>query len=201
MDDAPERVVGAYLASIRGQQSQSADGLSLEGHPGRWKTMDSMLRLTHCRISGPAGRVDGPLASGLPCRVMLSYKTTQPLRGARVNFAVIFRDASSRRIASCWSQISSQPFEELGDMGQVQCDIPRLPLVPGRYAVDIGCQVASAWSDMIYEATAIDVGKGPFYPSDRLPTSDAGSCLMEYVWSVPEPLSEHPLLLKGVDAV
>lgn len=181
LDGDPAGVAEAYQKSIRELQGAVAKGLSLDGHPGRFKALDGVVRLTYCRVSPEEG--NGAVASGRGCRIILGYRSAFPLAGASVNFVVFFRGESSQRIASCWSQIGSADLGGLDTAGEAECYIPRLPLAPGRYVIDAGCQVGSGWSDMVYEATTLYVVGGPFYPSGRLPGSEAGEFLMDYTWS------------------
>ena len=186
MDDTPQRSIGAYLEHIRHRQASADNGrVSLIEHPGRRKTLDGLVRLVSCVITADHGE-RGAVPSGGSCRIRLGYRTDTPLRGQRINFGVIFRGEGSGRLTSCWSQVASDDLDVLGTEGEVECVIHRLGLVPGRYILDIGCQVASAWSDMIYEAVMVDVVSGPFYASGRLPPADAGQCLMDYVWTKAE---------------
>jgi len=194
MDGAPDAVTEAYLERVRGHQTAAAEGGSLIGHPGRRKPLDGVLRLTACRVVGPDGT--SGVGTGQECRIRLAYQAVGALQGARVNFAVMFRGEQSQRLASCWSQVASDDLGTLDSSGEVECRIARLPLLPGRYLIDVGCQVASAWSDIVYEAAMITVVNGAFYASNRLPSADGGQVLLDYQWSAvadrPAALASRP---------
>ena len=181
-DDLPDRSVRAYLKQVRSHQTFSNTGLSFEGHPGRRKAYDGFVQLTHCQVLGGDG-AGGTISSGNECRIIIGYKAHAPLSAERANFIVTFNAEGSHRLTSCWSHVASENFDQLQTTGEVECRIPRLPLAPGRYALDVGCQVASSWSDFVYEAIILEVAKGVFYPSGRLPGTDVGQCLIDYVWS------------------
>lgn len=182
-DDIAEDVVRNYLKEVKKRRTSSANGLSLDGHPGRWKVFDGIIRLTHCKVLGIPSDETGLIRSGGECRIILGYETKSPLSASRVNFVVSFRGENSKRLASCSSQLASREIEDLGAAGEVECRIPRLPLMPGQYVLDIGCQVGPGWADMIYEAATLEVVGGHFYPSGRLPAGEMGECLMDYEWS------------------
>lgn len=183
IDGVTEYAVRSYLTQVKERQLASSLGLSLDGHPGRRKPFDSVIRLTYCKVLGAPDDEAGPVSTGAECRIILGYETAFSVGGSRANFVIAFRGENSNRLASCWSQLASVGMDDLGSAGEVECRIPRLPLMPGRYVLDVGCQVASGWSDMIYEAATLDVVSGQFYPSGRLPTSEMGQCLIEYEWS------------------
>lgn len=183
LDDIPEEVVRNYLKAVKKRQISTANVLSLDGHPGRRKVFDGIIRLTHCKVLGVTTDETGLICSGGECRIILCYETKSSLSGNRVNFIVSFRGENSKRLASCWSQLASREIDDLGNVGEVECRIPRLPLMPGQYVLDIGCQVGPGWSDMIYEAATLEVVSGHFYPSGRLPAGEMGECLMDYEWS------------------
>lgn len=194
LDGQPDHVVSAYLAKIRGWQDASARGSSLDGHPGRLKSFDGLVRLTSCRVRGSLEDADGAIASGRSCRVLLGFQAAAPLQARQVNFVVVFKVGQSQRVASCWSELGREQSDLLGAEGVVECRIPRLPLVPGQYTLDIGCKVASAWSDMIYDAALVEVVTGPFYASGQLLPSGMGPCLIDYEWRVGEEIRDGRLV-------
>lgn len=182
LDDTPEDVARHYLKEIKKRQVSTLDGLSLDGHPGRRKPLDGVIRLTHCKVLSRGEDRSRGIATGSECRIVLGYKSTVPLTGGRTDFIIIFKDAASNRVSACSSLVSSHELDALEAVGEVECRIQRLPLSPGRYFLDIGCQVASQWSDFLYEAVSLDVVRGPFYSSGRLPMSELGQFLLDYAW-------------------
>ena len=181
-DGSPDRVVGKYLAQVRDRYLASSEGVSLISHPGRLKPFDGVVRLTHCRMIGISDNGLGQLITGGDCRIILGYKADFPLTGNRANFVIVFRNESSVRLASCWSEVTWTGEGDLGTKGEVECHIQRIPLLPGRYVLDVGCKIASGWSDIVYEAVTLDISTGEFYPSGQLPLDGWGPCLLEYTW-------------------
>jgi lipopolysaccharide transport system ATP-binding protein len=182
-DGSPDWIVGKYLAQARDRHLAGSEGVSLVHHPGRFKPFDGVVRLTNCRVIGISDNGLGQLITGGDCRIILGYEADFPLTGNRANFVIVFRNESSVRLASCWSEVTWTGEGDLGTKGEVECHIRRIPLLPGRYVLDMGCKVASGWSDFIYEAATLDVTTGGSHPSGQLPLEGWGPCLMEYAWS------------------
>lgn len=182
-DGSPERVVGKYLAQVRDRYLATPESVSLVHHPGRRKPFDGVVRLTHCRVISVSDNGPGPLSTGGDCRIILGYEADFRLTRNRANFVIVFRNESSVRLASCWSEVTWKGEEELGTNGEIECHIQRIPLLPGRYILDIGCKVASGWSDFIYEAIALEVGTGRLDSSGQLGVGGWGSWLLDYTWS------------------
>jgi lipopolysaccharide transport system ATP-binding protein len=182
-DDSPKWVVGKYLARVRHRYLATSEEVSLVHHPGRLKPFDGTVRLTHCRVIGISGNGPGQPITGGECRIILGYEASFPLACNRANFVIVFRNETSVRLTSCWSQVTWTGQEELGNKGEVECRIQRIPLLPGRYVLDVGCKVGSGWADFIYEAANLDIATRVSTLSGPLPPGEWGPCLMEYEWS------------------
>ena len=78
--------------------------------------------------------------------------------------------------------LPSQPAA-LGRRGRFVCTIPRLPLLPGTYELDIACLVNRELTDKVMGAASVTVIEGNFHGTGRLPTNYYGDMLAHYQWS------------------
>ena len=65
-----------------------------------------------------------------------------------------------------------------GPVASVVCDVPTLPLQPGRYRFDLLCSTGGTLADRIDRAGVLDVVGGDFFGTGRLPPQSAGPLLI-----------------------
>jgi lipopolysaccharide transport system ATP-binding protein len=182
-DDTAESSVLEYLSSLRQFQTAQEGRVSLVGHPGRRKTMDQIVYLNECQILDENQNPVSRLKSGQSARIRLVYQMKQAIPDSPVSFVVALRNDQGQRIGYCSSDVSGDALNGLSTGGKVDCVIKKLPVYPGHYSIDVGCKVASSFSDFVYEAVEFDVVDGGFYPTKLLPPDSTGNFLFEYDWS------------------
>ena len=68
------------------------------------------------------------------------------------------------------------------------CFVPRLPLLAGRYRLDLWCAISNQEQDMVLDAAKLDVGPGNYFGNlkdIRLPRAERhGCCLVSQVWGL-----------------
>lgn len=184
VDDVVDRAAAQYLATTRKHQLPVEGKISLRDHPGRRKKYEGLIRLTHCRLLGADQNPVGFFRSGDEARVAVGYEMTARIEHARLVFVLNFNDILQRRLFTCSNDLVGGEFNELPGAGEVQCIIPRLPLVPGAYTVTVACKVGGVYSDGVYEAIEFEVTAGDFFGTGRLPGEGSGSALVDHDWSV-----------------
>jgi lipopolysaccharide transport system ATP-binding protein len=68
--------------------------------------------------------------------------------------------------------------------GIIECTIPRLPLAPGRYSVNISFQINNQPYDSIKRALSFDVESGDFYGNGKLPLIKENKFLVDQKWKI-----------------
>jgi len=130
---------------------------------------------------------DGVVATGRSCRfrVTLERTPTAAAGAARpVDVAVILRDADRRRLTTLSTHFigASQPLADR--QSTLDFEIPRLPLLGGKYYVDLWCGIGAMEEDVIGDAAIFEVRNAIYYPeaSDlRLPRQDwHGPVLLDF---------------------
>jgi lipopolysaccharide transport system ATP-binding protein len=66
--------------------------------------------------------------------------------------------------------------------GSLECKIPRLPLPPGRYRVNVSVVSESALADRIEAAALFDVTEGCFFPTSTLSSYGSAKVLVDHEW-------------------
>lgn len=182
-DDAVDRTVAEYLSSLREYQMPVEGKIPLVDHPGRLKDYEGLVRLTYCKLLNRDDEPETFFKSGDEIKVAIGYKMNFPVENGELVFTLIVADMMQRRVFGCSNEFVEYKFDRLESSGEIQCVIPKLPLVPGNYTVTLACRVGSVWSDGVYDAARFEVLHGDFYGTMRLPTSSMGPTIVEHYWS------------------
>ena len=181
-DSSVEMSISAYMKSVREYHKVTQGTVNLHGHPGRRKHFDGVVNLVECQLLDQEYKPTSYFKSGSHVRIRLNYRAKAQMSGKGIVFVCVFRNIKRQRIAYCSSDVSGDDLSKLETTSIVECQIPRLPLTPGTYSIDVGCKVSNGWSDFVYEAVEFDVLDGGFYPTRLLPPAGEGNLLLEYTW-------------------
>jgi lipopolysaccharide transport system ATP-binding protein len=151
-------VVRTYMSSVRPQGT-----IDLETYEPR-KGKGSAL-FTAIRYEDQAGNPVQSGVSGRPLVVVLSYRSTAPLRNSRVSLA--FYDSVGQLLFNCSSELTHRGVLNLPSEGEIRCTIPRLPLSQSGYVVEPFLEVSGEIEDWIEGAISLPVVDGDFFGSGR----------------------------------
>jgi lipopolysaccharide transport system ATP-binding protein len=136
------------------------------------------LRFTHVRVSGTAG----PPVVGQDASIDLDYEAPHELGNVFVSFSVYA--SMGDVVFHCSNRVSGQEIGRAPAAGTFRCTIPRLPLMPGRYSVNVYSEVNGSPADWVQGATFFDVMQGDFFGSGQLPPEGHGRVVVEHGWEV-----------------
>lgn len=135
---------------------------------------------------------DGEVTTGKGCRFCVTLRRS-PEAGAGVSrpvdVAVIIRDADHRRITTLSTHFigASRPLPATSTC--LEFRVPRLPLLGGKYYVDLWCGIGASEEDVIGDAAVFDVKNAPYYPTAtdmRMPRQDwHGPVLLDFNVAAP----------------
>jgi len=172
--DAPiGEAVGAYLRTL--ETAASAD---LDARTDRrgWH----QISLARVQVSGPGG--SPILATGAPARFAFHTTGSRPSMSCR--FTIL--NQLGHPIAECSSLVASD--EDAVDPALADClvcEIDELPLVPGRYRVDVELRAAGLEQDVIDMAAVFDVEQGTLEGRPVTAQPGAGDVAIRHRWLVP----------------
>ena len=151
---------------------------------------DGSLRLVHFGIlnATTGDNINAPVC-GSDTVLEIGYEAIEELRGKSVVFSVGFYDLIGRPLFLCRSDLEGTEYTDLQSRGTVYCRIRRWPLPPGRFRMNLHCEVNGIVADWVRDALTIDVAEGDFYGSGRLPSTGRGDLLIDHHWFVHRP---HP---------
>jgi lipopolysaccharide transport system ATP-binding protein len=136
------------------------------------------LRFVDVSVEGPAG----PLVLGEDAAVEIAYESSEPLRNVMVSLAVY--GPMGEVVFHCSNRITGQELERVPSEGVFRCSIPRLPLLPGRYSLNLYAEVQGLVADWLEGAAVFDVLEGDFFGSGRLPEVSHGRVVIDHSWMV-----------------
>jgi lipopolysaccharide transport system ATP-binding protein len=169
---------------IRKQRSGSTGFSRLEAHPGRRPGSEPLFQAIGVRKedAGPAqGDVIRP---GDTIQVQVTYSADPPLKDPNIGLAV--RDErhgspvfgfNSRMTGWRAEGITSSTVTTI-------CILPRLPLSPGRYWIDLWLGDGYGDRDAIERAISFDVGGSDYYGTGIMPGADLGHWLVKPNWNL-----------------
>jgi lipopolysaccharide transport system ATP-binding protein len=109
-----------------------------------------------------------------------------------VNVSVTISTVLGELMLHLYTANTGTLLRELPPEGAIRCSIPRCPLPPGRYVMNVWADVGGEILDWIQRASELTVVEGDFYGVGRaghLPSHTA--VLVEHSWTIDTPVSEQ----------
>ena len=82
------------------------------------------------------------------------------------------------------NEFSSQPFSRITTNGSFFCELKKLPIVAGKYMINIIVSQNGVMEDWVQEAIVFDVEDGDFYGTGRVVPATHKSILIENSWTI-----------------
>ena len=178
-DGTIDEAVSGYLRSV--EESGSASDLLERTDTRGWRE----VRLSEVEITGGDG--DELLATGRPARFVFNtvapYDTDSPV-GRRLTVTFTIFNSLGQPICTLDSGDNGPADVEHPGQRSFVCDIPQLPLVPGRYRIDVEVHGRAYLQDGVEGAATFDVEQGTL---NGRPVSGGhkGDIALGHVWTVP----------------
>ena len=129
------------------------------------------------------GRRQDFVVSGQDVEFRLYYRCREKHRPQNIVAAVSIHSLRAGFVTMLTNQAASEPFASLGAEGFISCRVPRLPLGPGEYTVNVGIHQADVRQDWVGEAATISVQEGDFFGTGRLPPPERRGIFLDQTWS------------------
>ena len=177
MEGGSQQIVEAYQASVltRGGALAGGEKVSRKGS-GRVQVTPNQF------FTGP-DRLVPRLATGAPLYMAFSYRAREA--PTKVYLEVIWTNSRGERCMHFNSHRIGQLLTLCSTAGEMICEMPKCPLMPGDYAV--GLKVYDAGGgllDEVTDAAIIPVAPGDFYGTGWLPAADMCSVLVGHSFHV-----------------
>ncbi|HEY2054158.1 MAG TPA: ABC transporter ATP-binding protein [Solirubrobacterales bacterium] len=176
-DGPVETTVDHYLAGL--EQSASDDLLERTDRDGRsW--LNSMIR--RAAIRDVHGGHPDVLIGGRP--VTIEVEVTEVLPALQCRIVIV--NALGQPVVAFDSEVSADvDVRDTGAGSTIECEIPSLPLLPGRYRLDILLKGRNHIQDGLQAAAFFDVEPGINGGRPMPITGGEGNIVLPHVWRLP----------------
>ena len=174
-DGTPAHVVQQYMASL--ERTAAVPFGEITNRQGNGE-----VRFTAMRIVDAGGREQEAVAAGQAVTIELDYVSATSIETKTVQMAVAVNTLMGQPLFICHNMTQGTEFEYLPAQGTVACTIPKLPLRPGQYTMNIHCGVNGLESDIICDVRTLTVAGGDFFGTGRF---NSVGLLVDHSWRVP----------------
>jgi lipopolysaccharide transport system ATP-binding protein len=165
-------VVSVYLSDL--EQSVSESLLERTDRQG-WQ----QVKLSSVRVSGANGAV---LVTGQPARFAFEVVGEHPVTGC----AFTIYNYVGHPVATLTTALSAPGDSYQAELeNECVCEVEALPLVPGRYRIDVEVRANGQVQDRIQGAAMFDVEEGTFAGRPVARDGKPGDLVLEYRWTLP----------------
>ena len=84
------------------------------------------------------------------------------------------------------NEIVNNVFYDLPLNGIFLCEIPKLPIVSGRYNLNLFCSINEEISDWLTNVCSFNIEAGDFYKTGKNMDNTQSQFLLDYVWTIKE---------------
>lgn len=151
------------------------------------RTGDGRIRFTEIRVGNGSS-----VKTGDDCEVSLLYEGASGPGRVRVSFSVY--GALVEPVFQCLNETSGDKITEVMADGAFTCTIPRLPLAPGHYTINVCVEIDGKVADWVEHAAVLEVVEGDFFGTGRLPSDAHGSFYVDQHWTS-RPATVAPIRL------
>lgn len=175
-DGTVNQVLDQYLAAL--ERDSEGELLEREDRDGRgWR--QTLLKRVEMVDSGAQSNV---VVGGRPAKLVVEVTELLPGLQCRATIA----NSLGQPIATLDSEVSAPADVRDAELGPlIECEIPTLPLLPGRYRIDLVVKANSVYQDGLQGAVFFDVEQGVMegrpMPSDGI----EGSIAFPHAWRLP----------------
>jgi lipopolysaccharide transport system ATP-binding protein len=174
----PKEVVTAYTKLVTEVGTMFAD---LRVHPGRSREAEPMM--TQVSVFGD-GSEPSVIRTGDSVSIVVRYASAEAIRPC---CGLTIKTERGTRISQISDYYSNQLSGETANRaGAVTCYLRNLPLLPGRYLLDLGLSDFSLQTrfDMVADACWFEISPADVLGSGKLPASSEGPVLFRGEWSL-----------------
>jgi lipopolysaccharide transport system ATP-binding protein len=187
--DSANATIASYVARTAGTRT-SVHGGSVTGSGGR-------LELLSLSFIDEALGQPGIIGCGRTLRVCFELRAARSVRTA--TFLLAIKNRSGDRVSVLNSTLAGYHFDLEEGAYEIRCDVPRFPISPGVYDIELKILSQNDHLLVIPVVTELVVEASDFHGSGRLPDSKwGGVCQLHQTWEVSQqPVSVESLSAEG----
>jgi lipopolysaccharide transport system ATP-binding protein len=181
LDGTPQSVIEEYLGSLP-VDTVAADLTS------RPRASDHVAVMSRVEFLDDRGQPVAVAPAGQPLTIAIDYRHTAGLQDPY--FGIQFETMTGVNLIWVQNRFQAAHFPTMPAAGRVVCRIPRLPLVPGSYYVNLSCGAGLRYLDILPRAATLVVSEADVYGTGAMPVQSQALALADSVWELPREGSE-----------
>lgn len=175
----PQAVIEKYLDEIK-----PMSGVNLIDRTDRHG--NGRLRLTGIVIRNNDGSPIEVAVAGQDITIEIAYTDSESVPLKNVSMSIGFYSVIGQFLFYCGNEMTGDLFRIIPSKGKMICRIPRFPLSPGRYFLNLYCEVNGILADWVQQGGYLTVVEGDFFGTGRLPPAAHGGMLVPHTWKYEE---------------
>lgn len=157
----------------------------------RDRTGSGALRIVGFWLEDAEGNRVTSGRTGADINLVFEYATLEAPEGAHeLRVTAVVAGSQGLRLFGLPSDVVTTLSGVLGKRGRFVCTVPKLPLQPGNYEIDISVFVGREMTDKVMKAGSLTVIEGDYFASGRLPHAHAGDLLVPFGWRLEPDVEE-----------
>jgi len=169
-------IIDQYLARDEAAGKDLATTTEREG--------DGTIRFTSVRLIDHMNQSTDSVFGGQDMAIELTYEGKAIEDSSAIVFHLYIRNNYGERLFTCSTRYTAQTPTAFPGTGTLRCTIPRLPLAPGQYSLDIATKYREKMADHVWGALTINVGEGDYWGSGKVPRPAAGPLMVDHRFEV-----------------
>jgi lipopolysaccharide transport system ATP-binding protein len=171
-DGAVDSVVAHYISTVKSDAAESLEEREDRQGDGRLRLID----VEFASVDGTAPR------TGQDAAVQIGYRTAD--KGANILIGLSVEGLLGEPVFLCSNKFSGEELMATSREGTLICELPGLPLLPGRYSLSLYAEVNGVVADWVRTALSFDVHESDVFGTGQLPSAAQGPVLVNHRWLI-----------------
>ncbi len=157
LDDNANQVIDKYINEV----AYTAATIPIAHRSDR--EGDGQIRFVSLHLEDSNGQMISVLRSGEDSHLVFSYECPDGLSKKNVIVSFAIKDSWGIVLLHHRTNFNNQNFYQIPPKGQFICQIPKLPLAPGEYSINIFVGINEKPCDLMEDAAKLTVEAGDFF--------------------------------------
>jgi len=183
LEEGHIRAMGSAEGIVQEHLASMTDRTSVPLHERKDRTGNGALRFTGLRLLDERGKEIPGLRTGSLARIEASYDQFEcSSDGNRLVISLGIQTYFSQSLLLCRNDYTGDELASAPGSHRVVCEIPRFPLLPGRYLINVYAEERGEILDWVRSAMNLEVSDGDFFGTGLLPPKGYGAVLVGHRW-------------------
>ncbi|HEY0030047.1 MAG TPA: ABC transporter ATP-binding protein [Bacteroidia bacterium] len=175
---------GDVTNAVRHYMKSTQENSKIDLRERKDRQGEGNIRFVNFEFVNEEGQSQVDLITGQYVKIKLDYEsqTGANLSNITVGVAIYGDDGFLYTLVA--NEFSSGPFSSISAKGSFVCELKKLPIVAGKYMINIIVNQNGIMEDWVQEAVTFDVEDGDFYGTGKIVPGTHRSVLIENTWNL-----------------